>query len=584
MPEKPHNFWQELKRRKVIRVITVYAASAFVILELVDIVAPSLGLPAWTLNFVIVLLCVGFILSITLSWVYDITPEGVKKTKSIDEVMKFEKKPTSNTWKVISYISIFIIIILVVVNIISGKKRIEDISELEKSIAVLPFDNMSLGEEFAHMGDAITDEIILELQKIKEFDRVLSRSSTMQYKNDRPTIPEMAEKLGVNYLIEGSIQRHDEEVSIRVQVIRAKNEDHVWADKYNRKWADIFSIQDEIALNVANELKAVLAPEEVRQIEKQPTDNLEAYDLYLMGRYFWYQRREEDLLKSINYFNRAIELDSNYALAYAGLADAYFILPWYSDYPSNIAYTDAKKYAEIALSINKDIGEAHSTLGELALWNDHNWELAEEEFKVAISINPQYDVAHQYYFELLRILGRTEEAEEQINLALKYNPNFFIYLNQRGKLYFEGGRYNEAIQEFTKVMEQRYYYNSALYTLMCYLYLEKDKEAIDHIKDLIDNYYNSSNSNALLNEIYQTSGIEGIISWFTDWLIKNRPQSYYEISSFYGFLGNNTLALEYLEKYMESNAEGKLFFINDPSFNNLKSEPRYLAIVRSMGL
>jgi TolB-like protein len=155
---------------------------------------------------------------------------------------------------------------LIVFHILSTSNRSKEISNLEKSIAVLPFENMSVDEEYSHMGDAITDEIILELQKINEFDRVLSRSSTMQYKDNRPTIPEIAEKLGVNYIIEGSIQRHKEDVSIRVQLIRAKHEDHVWGDEYDGKWEDIFSIQDEIALKVADELKAVLSPEEIKHI------------------------------------------------------------------------------------------------------------------------------------------------------------------------------------------------------------------------------------------------------------------------------------------------------------------------------
>ena len=197
MPDKsknPFQFWEELKRRKVIRVIPVYAAASFVLLELVDIIAEPFGLPDWTLKLVVFLLSIGFIIAIILSWIYDITPEGVQKTKPATQVRSAEKQATPGGWKVATYVSVLIIIAFVVFYIISNIKQSSDISKLEKSIAVLPFENMSDEEEYSHMGDAITDEIILELQKIKEFDRVISRTSTMQYKDNRPTIPEIAEK------------------------------------------------------------------------------------------------------------------------------------------------------------------------------------------------------------------------------------------------------------------------------------------------------------------------------------------------------------------------------------------------------
>ena len=279
MPNKSNNpfqFWEELKRRRVIRVIPVYAAASFVLLELVDIISEPFGLPDGTLKLVTVLLVIGFVISIVLTWIYDVTPEGIEKTKPSKEVTSSEKQPASTGWKIATFVSILIIIAFVVFYIAGYKKESSAISELEKSIAVLPFENMSVGEEYSHLGGAFTDEIILELQKIKEFDRVLSRTSTMQYKDTRPTIPEIAEKLGVNYIIEGSIQRYNENVSIRVQVIRAEQEDHIWADEFDGKWEDIFYIQDEIAFQVAKELKTVLSSEEVDQINKIPTVNPEA--------------------------------------------------------------------------------------------------------------------------------------------------------------------------------------------------------------------------------------------------------------------------------------------------------------------
>ena len=258
-------FWSDLKRRRVIRVIPVYAAASFVILELVDILAEPLGLPGLTINFVLVLLCIGFVISIILSWVYDITPEGIQKTKPARQVRSEEKQATPGGWKISTYISVLIIIAFVVFYIISNIKQSSGISKLEKSIAVLPFENWSYAEEFSHLGNAIANEIITELYKIREF-RVISHTSTLQYKESNKTIPVIGQELGVNYIIEGIVERQEDHVNIHVQVIRAKNEDHIWAEEFEGEWKDIFKIQDDIAIKVADELKAVLSPDEMESI------------------------------------------------------------------------------------------------------------------------------------------------------------------------------------------------------------------------------------------------------------------------------------------------------------------------------
>jgi len=214
---QPGQFWRELRRRKVIRRTMVYAASGFVLLELVSIIAEPFGMPDWTLKLVFIILCIGFFISIILSWFYDFTPDGLERIKPADGVFDAptEKPSQLLTWKITSYISIVIIIGFLIFNITRGVNQPEVLSDLEKSIAVLPFDNLSTDEENSHIGEAITDEIIAELRMINEFI-VRSRSTTLQYKDNRPTIPEIAEDLSVNYIIEGSIQLYKEDVSIRV--------------------------------------------------------------------------------------------------------------------------------------------------------------------------------------------------------------------------------------------------------------------------------------------------------------------------------------------------------------------------------
>ena len=586
MPEKPHNFWQELKRRKVVRVITVYAAAAFVIIELTNNITEPLSLPEWVPSLVIVLLAIGLLISIVMSWVYDITPEGVQKTKRSTKDSSETKQPSSLGWKISTYISILVIIAFTVFYIMSNIKQSSNKYILEGSIAVLPFKSLSDNPEKQYLADGVMDAILLHLSKIENL-HVIARTSVEQYRETTKTATVIGKELNVAYVLEGSFQKYGDNARLIVQLIKTIDGGHQWSNEYNREWKNIFSVQSEVAHTIANELNAVITPKEKKEIDIIPTGNLEAYNIYLKGRFFWHRRTEEDLEKSIYYFNQAIKLDTNYALAYTGLADAYFILPWYSSYPSNDAFIKAKKYAEKALSINQNIAEAHSALGSLAIYHEHNWKLAEEELKQAIKLNPNYYVAHQAYYELLSISGRNSEAEDQINLAIKYNPNFFVILQQRADFHYREGKYLEAIEDCKKVLEIKYWFPSMSCIFNSYIKLGKDIEALDQLKAIIINI-DSNNYDNLLDEIYLTSGINGVIYWYIDWLIKHSSPEFidsdYIIARLYAIVGNDQKTLEYLERIIDSNKLQKLYIKREPDFNILKTDPRYISMLKEMGL
>jgi TolB-like protein len=238
MARKPNDikkFWNELKRRNVIQVTTAYAAVSFIILQLLDIIAHPLNFPEWTLQYLIILLCIGFVIVAVFSWIYDITSGGVKKTKSLKSI-KSDKEDhiseKSNSWKVISYVSIIIIFVLIAFNIFSRGKSIE-LSKLEKSIAVLPLINDSPSDSNQYFINGLMDEILNNLQKIKDL-RVISRKSVEQFRNTPKSITEIAKELGVNYILEGSGQKYGSSFSLRVQLIRAAKENHLWAESYNQ--------------------------------------------------------------------------------------------------------------------------------------------------------------------------------------------------------------------------------------------------------------------------------------------------------------------------------------------------------------
>jgi len=452
-PNNPFQFWQELKRRKVFRVIAMYAATAFIIMEAGEIVLPRLGLPDWTVTFIIVLIIIGFPITVILSWIFDITPEGVKKTESIETVKEHE--PLSEPVKRKLRVGDVIIAILVVVVVILAYPKIfkkGEVIELEKSIAVLPFENMSDDSEFAHLGDAITDEIIMQLYKINAFE-VRSRTSIMQYKNTEKGSPLIGEELKVNYLLEGSTQRYEDQVRIRVQLIHASTDDHIWGNIFEGEWKDIFDIQINVAKQVARELKTVLSPEEVERIEDEPTENIEAYNLYLQGRYFWNQEGRDDLDKSIECYKRALEIDPNYALAYSGMAASYTSYANSGYLPRRDVMFQAKKAAMKALEIDNTLGEAHAELAHARVTHDWNWTEGEKGFKRALELNPNYASAHDRYAWLLTFVGRHDEAIQENKLAHELDPLSVGIWVRLGRRYYFARDYNKAIEEYYKVLE-----------------------------------------------------------------------------------------------------------------------------------
>jgi len=395
-PSKLSQFWQELKRRKVVRVITVYAAAAFVILELVDIVSPSLRLPEWTMNFMIVLLCVGFIIAVILSWIYDIHPEGgIVKTEPAKKVPEEPVPPSSKGWKVASYISFVVIVGLIVLNIIPRTNRLKEIVILDKSIAVLPFHNDSPDKENEYFINGTMESILNNLCKIKDL-RVVSRSSVEQYRDTIIYIPDVAENLKVSYILEGSMQKYGDNIRMTLQLID-QNDRHIWSEQYDRetmKIEELFSLQSEIAQLVAVEIKAVITPEEKQLIEKLPTSSLKAHDIYQRGmEEFNKHDNTKDRVameRAESLFLKALEYDSTYADIYVRLAAI---------------------HANRALDLPSVKVEYYDSCFQL--------------INIALSYDDELATAYHLRGILYSITGKHERSLAEFNKALKYDPNFF---------------------------------------------------------------------------------------------------------------------------------------------------------------
>jgi len=426
MADNPLNFWQELKRRRVVRVIPVYAAAAFVLLELVDIIAEPFGLPDWTLRFVFVLLCIGLVISVILSWIYDITPEGVKKTKHLDAKSKYhpEKPSKAEGWKVATYISIFVIIILIILNIFSGRKiRSGPATYQEKSIAVLPFNNLSNDTTQAYFCEGIREEILYHLQKINAFS-VRSRTSADHYRNTDKTTRVIGDELNVDYLVEGSVGCEGDEIRIWVQLIDAVTDKHVWAGDFIKERVKIFSLQSEIAQKIASELEVILSPVEKEQIDKQPTDKLEAYHAYLRGRYYTEQPHFtlNNWLKAIENFEEAVKIDTVFAEAYAELARGHARLRFLREDLSESCLAKADQAAKKALQYGSEEPRVHLALGYYYLYAYRDEDKALQHLEIAEKGMPD-DV--EILYEKANIIltkGRWYESIELFEKANENNP------------------------------------------------------------------------------------------------------------------------------------------------------------------
>ena len=594
MPENSSNlgkFWKELKRRKVIRRNMVYAASGFVILEFVSNITDPFGLPDWTLKLVFILLCIGFVISIILSWFYDFTPDGFERIISANETegMTREKPIRLLAWKIATYISVGIIASFLVIYMVRGRKQSGDLTSLEKSIAVLPFENMSIDDEHSYIGDAMTDEIIMQLKNIKEF-RVISRTSTLKYKDSKNTIPTIGQELNVNYLVEGTVQRQDDNVRIRVQVIRAKNEDHIWGETYDKEWKDIFSIQSDVAQQIARELKAILSPEEIQKIDKRPTQNLDAYDMYLQGRYFWNKRTEEGIKVAIEFFRDAIVKDTNYALAYAGLADGYSMLARYGYISSNEGVQDnfqkAKDAAIMALKIDNTLAEAYTSLAYVKLYFDWDWKGALEDFERAIQLNPGYETAHHWlsiwyichrqYDQAIAAVRRAQELDplspiinrdvvrrlyqarkydmalEESQEVLNKTPDFFLTHQTLGLIYLQKGMFSEAVSEMQKAVR----FSDANPTMKAYLGYVYGATG-DQVK-----------AQEILSDLAETSKDEYV-----------PPTAF---ASIYIGLGDNEKAISWLNKAFEEKISDLIYLNTSPEYDRLRSDPGFIEILRKM--
>ena len=577
-------FFDELKRRNVYKVAIAYGVVAWLLMQIATQVFPFLEIPNWAIRLVIMLIVIGFPIALVIAWAFELTPEGLKRTEVADELPK--KSARSHAWIYVVVVAGAISVGLFFFGRYTATSKQSGPAELPvKSIAVLPFENLSGNPENAYFTDGIQEEILMRLAKIADL-KVVSRTSTVRYKSSPDNLREIATQLGVANVLEGSVQRTADRVHVNVQLIKAASDAHLWAEAYDRKLTDIFAVESEIAKTIAETLQTKLTGSERNAIAAQPTENAEAHQLYLRGRYLWNRRTGENLKKALAYFEQAAEKDPHYALAYSGMADSCTLIPIYSAGTPQDYLPRARAAAQKAVELDDTLAEAHTSLAYVFYVDFENAQSV-KEFERAISLNPNYAMAHHWYGTLLlSALGRFDQAIAELKRALELDPVVPIIGVSLGATYRQARRYDEAIAQLRDSVEMHPEFYWA------HRFLGLALESKGDTGEAIAEYRKAFELNddpvvlALLAHAEVSVGKQNearqILAQLTE-EAKARYVPAYAFAVIHLALGEKDQALDWLEKAARDH-DGiySPFFKIDPYLDPLRGDPRFEALVSAI--
>jgi TolB-like protein len=460
-------------------------------------------------------------------------------------------------------------------------RRNQPSAQPQKSIAVLQFENLSHDPENVYFADGIQEEILTRLSKIADL-KVISRTSTRRYQSNRSNLPEIANQLGVAHILEGTVQKAADQVRVNVQLINAQSDSHVWAEKFDRNLADIFSVESEIATKIAETLEAKLTGAEQKAIAARATENSEAYQLYLKGRYFLSKRTEEGLNKSIECFNQAIEKDPGFALAYSGLADANMYLlriGFLRGLSRKEIYDKAKAAATKALELDDNLAEAHTSLALIKMEYEWDWPGSEREFQRALQLNPGLAEAHHQYSHYLTALGRTSESLAQSRRALELDPLSLVLNGHLAWYYLYARQYDQTLQQCQKTSElDRNYPETAEFRGLAYEQKGMYQEAIAELQRAVGLTGGSRHVKAELGHAYAVAGDTTKASEILDELKSESAQTHissYDIAVIYLGLDRKDEALEAFENAYQERSEWLRYVKVDPRLDPMRGDPRF---------
>ncbi len=461
--------FKELQRRNVFRVAIGYIVSSWLLVQVADLVLENIGSPDWVIRTIMLVIALGFPVVVFFSWAYEVTPEGIKRESEIDR----SESITGVTGRKLDHAIVAVLVIALayfaydkfVLSVAREAALIEATTQAvteqvpaepqvmantEKSIAVLPFVNMSSDPEQEYFSDGISEELLNRLTKIDSL-KVAARTSSFSFKGQNKPIGEIAQVLGVAYILEGSVRKSGSQIRVTAQLIRVSDGFHMWSETYDRELVNIFAIQDEITEAIVNELRVKLNVQ--TQIASTTTNNPEAYKEYLQGRYFWNLRTVQDLYRAVEHFERATQLDPSYSDAWSGLGEAWVLLPiWeFNDAKMPEQFKQARLAAETALSLNPRSGRAHSVLGYMHALK-LNWRDSFTNYELALKYEPENANIWHWYAFALESVGKYDMAEDAFQMAMKLDPLSRIISANAAEVFNLSGQYDIALERIDQTL------------------------------------------------------------------------------------------------------------------------------------
>ena len=579
---KIDNFFAELKRRNVYKVAVAYAVVGWLLVQVTTQVFPIFEIPNWALRLIVLAIIIGFPIALVLAWAFELTPEGIKHTEDVD--LSDKRASKKRTWIYVTLIGAALSVALFFVGRLSAPNSGASPAVLpEKSIAVLPFENQNRDPDTDYLCDGIPESIINSLSELPKL-KVMSRNSVFHYKGKEADAQTVGKELKVQTLLTGRVRQRGDSLTIGVELINAQDNSQLWGQQYSRKLADVFAVQEEIAKEVSDKLRLKLTGTEKEQLAKRPTENLKAFQYYMQGRAAAQRRTNADLLASVSYYEKALQEDGKYALAYAGLADAYANLGYYGSIAPIEGRRKAEEAARKALELDDKLAEAHTALGQIYIaFAPSDFSTGDRELKHAIELNPNLAVAH-YNLGLSFIRqGRLDEASAELMKARALDPlssviaravvipyyfkrdygRAFELLRQANELgpalsatweiglFIRSGSIKEAFAEIEKAKDARRNDPLLIYSAgMAYAASGKQAEALQSIKEL--------------------EAIAGSSLSTAHWIAK-----------IYATLNDKENAFSWLERGLATGALG-VFYKDEPVWDPIRDDPRFEELVGKM--
>jgi len=586
---KLSRFWQELKRRRVIHVITVYASAAFVIIELIGNLTEPLNLPATLSTIVIIVLAVGFPLAIVLSWLYDLTSGSFERTKPIEDIQDEEKAKVPNAWKIATYVSFVVIAGLIVLNIASRGDLIKP--GMINSMVVLPFDNYTGDENLDYVASGMHASLIGDIGKVSAL-RIIGTTTSNVIKSTEKSLPEIAKEWDVDLVMEPTLTCYGDTVCILVRAIMPfPKEKQVWVAEYREDKSKILSIWNRIAKQIADEVKVELTPEEKQLLSKSMIIDREAYDAYLKGSLYWDDLSSESLYKALDYLNLAVEKDPNWAPLYVGLAKVWGGIAQAGYEKSEVAGPKIFENIQKAMELDPDLPDLHHILAINAVWNEWDWEKGEQEFLKTLAVNPNDALSRAFYGHLLIILQRKVEALFQVKMAVELDPLNPFILALSAPVFNSAGDTQTALEYLEKALSLDPHHFFAINLVEPIAWQDGDYDrAFEAGKIMMKNEFLSSDKK-FINEIEKTFEDQGFFAAY-EALVKKLEiiaQNDYinptDLAVRYSFLNNHQKAMDWIEIGFEQHDPNMPYIASGAfPFDSLYTNPRFMAILEKMEL